>query len=167
MDEDKMRERILDINMTLAGQSVENQRSAGAELYRSIIEYGKQTLNGLLLLNGASAVAIVHNKESLECSWVILLLTCSLGAVFAVISSGVAYFAQREHYRNYMENSEIHLSAHISRFIELYLEGKTKTEIPILSDPKKPKVLTSFAVGGATASLVCFVYAFSQFLREF
>lgn len=166
MEEQQARERVLEINKMIAEHFSENQKAIGAELYKSIIKYGKQSLNGLFLLNGSASVAIMYNKAAIGSCWVTLLSLCVAGASLAVACSAISYFAQRLFYLRHIENSKKQLDVIIAKTVETYFTGSTKIENPKVEESRFGNFLTCVTIVIATASFGCFVYALLRLLSE-
>ena len=166
MEEQQARERILELNKMIAEHFSENQKAIGAELYKSIIEYGKQSLNGLYLLNGSAAVAIMYNKAAIGSCWATLLLLCVLGASLAVVCSALSYFAQRLFYLNHIENSGKQIDVIIARTVETYFTGSSKIENHKWEGSRLGNALTRVTIVIAATSFCCFIYALLRLLSE-
>ncbi|KAF5089815.1 hypothetical protein DSECCO2_25910 [anaerobic digester metagenome] len=167
MEEDKVRDQVLELNKLLATQLSDSQKVLSAELFKSIIDYGKQTLNGLFLLNGAAAVAVIYNKTQIEKCWIPLLTWCVAGVVMAVACSALSYFAQRCYFISHLNNSRIQTDVFVKKTMELYLTGAIKTEVPKWKESKLGQILTCITVLIAMLSFCCFLYAFFRLLSEF
>ena len=161
------REKILELNKLLAVQLSDNQKTMAAELFKSSIDYGKQALNGLFLLNGAAAVAVVYNKDALEKCWVSLISWCIAGVVLSVACSSISYFAQRCYFTAYIKNSRQQMDAFIQKAVDLYFVGSSKIEMPQWKESVPGRILTFITIIIAAASFCCFAYAFPQLRSEF
>lgn len=166
MEEQQARERVLEINKMIAEHFSENQKAIGSELYKSIIEYGKQSLNGLFLLNGSASVAIMYNKTAIGSCWVTLLSLCVVGSSLAVVCSAISYFAQRLFYLRHIKNSRKQIDVIIAKTVETYFTGSSQIENPKLEESRLGNALTCVTIAIAATSFGCFIYALLRLLSE-
>lgn len=156
-----------DIHKERALALVESARQANIEHFKAIIEYSKMAINGAFLLNGMAGIAIVYNMDKLGKSGSTTLLYCALGAVFAILCSGISYIAQRAYSQTESNNSASHISYYFSAVLDIMAKEATDQRPPEQSKPIYGHILSVFACLAWGASVVFFsmavYFAFPKF----
>lgn len=128
--------------------------------FSAVITFSKMAINGAIILNGSSAIAILYNFEKLNGNVNIYsLLLCSIGAALAVLSSGLSYITQSYYSNIVLKNAKEYISYYY-KYIDFICNGMDIKFTPPNQDKANwGHVLNVIAALVWLASICCFAFA--------
>lgn len=150
------RDRWIDLHQEKGMHILDAHKENVTSNLNTSVVYAKLAINGAFLLNGATGIAIVYNLKTLGELGIFSLGLCALGALLAVLSSGIAHIAQVKFANVDTINSDIQIEYYFGCLCDVMSYNGIKTQ---KRSPKKyttAHVLRYFALSLWFASCACF-----------
>lgn len=155
----KIKESLIDLNKKRGLALLDISKEFSITHFNALIGFIKIAIKDAFLLNGTAGIAILYNIRQLPREINISLCMCAIGAILAVICSGVTYIAYYIYFKCDMKNLAAITNFQFKILIDMMKSKVTHTQPPQRKKDVWGDIFMAFVGLLWLASIFLFFYA--------